>query len=93
MKIKISGVFLEKLNQQIDFIARDKPGAARKFKNDILARIRKISRLPMAARRSVYFEDDHIREIIFKGYKIIYRIKPTDNEIEVFGFLRSQESP
>ena len=40
MKIKVLKSFRNKLNHQVEFIAKDKPGAARKFKTEILRRIR-----------------------------------------------------
>jgi plasmid stabilization system protein ParE len=42
MKIKITRGFRDKLNAQVEYIAKDKPGAARKFKNDIISRIKEI---------------------------------------------------
>jgi hypothetical protein len=35
MKIELTEGFLHKLNEQVAFIAQDKPSAARKFKDDI----------------------------------------------------------
>jgi|GEM_PF-1398394 len=36
MKIKLSEGFRNQLKKQVEYIAKDKPGAARKFKNDLL---------------------------------------------------------
>lgn len=36
MKINISELFMNKLNNQVDYIAANKPQAAVKFKNDLL---------------------------------------------------------
>ncbi len=38
MKIEFRDSFVKKLNKQVDYIAADKPKAARKFKTDILDR-------------------------------------------------------
>ncbi len=93
MKVKISDDFVQKLNNQIEYIARDKPVAARKLKLAILTGIKKLARHPYSARRSIYFEDESIREMIIKGYKIIYRVESSSNEMVVFGFIRSQNTP
>jgi len=93
MKVKISRDFLHQLNAQTEFIAQDKPKAARKFKNDFLNRLRKIGAYPFSSRRSIYFDEDQIREVVFKGYKIIYRVDEIKSETEVFGLIRSQEMP
>ena len=91
MKIKITDDFLQKLSDQIEYIAKDKPQAARKFKSEVISKIRKLARFPSASRKSIYFEDEHIRDLIVIGHKIVYRIKPGETEVEVFGFIRSQE--
>lgn len=93
MKIKFTKSFKEKLNDQIEFIARDKPSAARKFKNDLLNRIRDISTMPYKNRKSVFFESEEIRDLIFMGYVIVYRINKKEDCIEVFGFTKYQDNP
>ncbi|CAL68099.1 type II toxin-antitoxin system RelE/ParE family toxin [Christiangramia forsetii] len=90
MKIRILEGFSLKLALQLEYIARDKPEAARKFKNDILSLIKRIPSMPYIHRQSIYFEDENIRELIFKGYKIVYRIKIQKNLIEVFGFIKDE---
>ena len=42
MKIEISKPFRKKLNLQIEYIAKDKATAARKFKEEILQRIKEV---------------------------------------------------
>jgi plasmid stabilization system protein ParE len=86
MRIKILKTFRLKFNKQLDYISQDKPGAARKFRKDILEEIKEIAQMPYKHRQSIHFNDSTIREFNFKGYLIIYRIKP--DEIEVFGFIK-----
>jgi plasmid stabilization system protein ParE len=88
MKIKVLSTFSNDLADQIDYISKDKPNAARKFKSDIIKSIKGIPENPYRYRKSIYFEDNNIREIVFKGYKIVFRIK--NNSIEVFGFIKQQ---
>ena len=47
--------------------------------------------MPMLHRQSIYFDDENIREAIFKGYKIVYRINISANRVEVFGFINQQK--
>lgn len=92
MKVKILEVFFLKLNSQVAYIAEDKPAAARKFKSNVLKHVRALRSIsPYTNRKSIYYEDENIRDLIFKGYKIIYQIKPVENTIEVFGFINYQE--
>ena len=88
MKTKILKSFSNKLADQVEYIAADKPYAARKFKKDVLNAIKGLKTLPYKQRKSIYFEDQNIRDLIFKGYTIVYRIKPEEQIIEVFGFIK-----
>ena len=49
--------------------------------------------MPYAKRKSIYFDNDKIRDIIFKGYTIVYRINEEENCIEIFGFTKYQDKP
>jgi len=49
--------------------------------------------MPNTNRRLIYFDRNDIRDLIFKGYVIIYRINKPEDTIEVFGFTKYQESP
>jgi len=66
MKVELQDSFLEKLEQLVDFIARDKPIAARKFQNDLIFELRKIGDFPFRCKPSIYFEDPTIRDMAFK---------------------------
>src|SRR3989304_7447641 len=91
MKIIFKDTFISRLERQIDYISRDSPSRARKFKDELLASIRAILSNPFRHRKSIYFNDHHLRDLIFKGYTIVFRIKP--DTIEVFGFVNYQNSP
>ncbi len=92
MKIKITRSFQEKLRDQIEFIAKDKPSIARKFKNELLERIRNVSTMPYKSRKSIFFDREEIRDLVYKGYVIVYRINLNENFIEVFGFIKYQDN-
>lgn len=91
MKIKILKSFSSKLEKQIDYIAKDKPQAARNFKKDILKRIKELDSMPYKNKQSIYFNDEKIRDLIFKGYVVVYRINDDEKAIEVFGLIKYQE--
>ena len=84
-KLKISDRFYQKLENQVCYIAEDKPNVAKKFKRELLLNIKKISDFPYSYRKSPFFEEETIRELIFKGYRIIFEINEAENTIEVFG--------
>jgi len=90
MNIILKTSFLSRLANQVKFIAQDSPSQARKFKNDLFGRIREIPKNPYLFRKSVYFDDTSIRDLIYKGYTIVFKI--TDDSITVFGFIKYQHS-
>lgn len=93
MKIEILFSFREKLGSQIAFIAKDKPVAARKFKKEIIRKIKQISKNPYSNRKSIYFDRPEIRDLIIKGYTVVYMIDETKKTIFVFGFTKFEDRP
>ena len=93
MKIKFKSTFTDRLERQVSYISYDSPSRARKFKNDLIKQIKKIPKNAYSYRKSVYFEDNSIRDLVFKGYCIIFRINESENSIEIFGFTKYQENP
>lgn len=93
MKIKFKSTFTDRLERQVRYIAHDSPSRARKFKNDLLKRIKKIPKHPYSYRKSIYFDENSIRDLIFKGYCIVFRVNESENSIEIFGFTKYQENP
>ena len=74
MKISFTDGFVDSLLDQVDYIAKDKPSAAREFKNNLLKNILKDLKQPFNYRKSIYFEEEVIRDYIFKAYTIVYKI-------------------
>lgn len=91
MKIQLTKTFIDRLNKLVDFIAEDKPTTARKFKVDILNRINKLNKMYYRNRKSIHFNDDNIRELIFKGFKIIYKVYLKEKKIVIFAILKYEE--
>lgn len=92
MKIEVTSAFRDKLKRQIRYISKDKPQAARKFNQLVFQEIRKLSDNPKKNRKSIFFEDENIRDLIVKGYLIIYEILPNENKMVVFGFYKWEDS-
>jgi plasmid stabilization system protein ParE len=91
MKISYKETFVNRFEHRLEFIAMDSPARARQFKNEILYRIRKITINPKQFRKSIYFDDVNIRDLVFKGYAVVFRIN--GETIEVFGFVKFQKLP
>jgi plasmid stabilization system protein ParE len=93
MKLKFKSTFTERLSRQVSYIANDSPSRARKFKNDLIKQLKKIPKNPYTFRKSIFFNDKDIRDLIFKGYCIVFRINNAEDSIEIFGFTKYQENP
>ena len=90
MKIVLKDTFVNRLGDQLEYIAQSNPANARKFKNDLFQQIKSIPSNPYKYRKSVWFDDQSIRDLIFKGYTIVFKINA--NSIEVFGFVKQQKT-
>jgi len=74
MKISFEAKFIEKLNDQVRYISKDKPQAARKFKSDLIKNLRKDLKKTFHFKRSIYYKNENIRDYVFKGYTCVYEI-------------------
>ena len=92
MRIKLTIEFNYDLNDIVDFISKDKPVAARKFKIELIKKIQKDLKHPFLFKKSIYFEDEKIRDYVFKGYTCVYEIDVEQDIIIVFGFIKHKES-
>lgn len=90
MTIKYPETFLQELIDQVIYIAEDKPMAAFKFKDDLEQLIQEIPKHPLKHRKSIYFNDEMIRDLIFKGYSVTYRINRIEESIEVLSLTNYQ---
>lgn len=92
MKIKFEEEFLLSLKDQVHFISKDKPRAARKFKSDLIKNLQKDLKHPLHYKKSIYFNDENIRDFVFKVYVSVYKIDVKNNLIIVFGFIKYKQS-
>jgi hypothetical protein len=49
--------------------------------------------MPYKNRKSIYFDRDDIRDLIYKGYTVVYKINRKEDSIEVFGFTKYENNP
>ncbi len=63
------------------FIARDKPGAARRWVGRLQRKAREAITAPRVGRRVPELGRDDVRELLLRSYRIVYRIR--ESEIRV----------
>ena len=71
-----------------DFISRDSEYYAVEFTTKIIDAVEKLYLLPSRGRKVPETNDDSIREIIFHGYRIMYRIENIDR-ILILGIIHA----
>ena len=81
MKIIWTHEALVQLEQIKNFIANDSPNRAAQFIQKIINQTNKISRNPRLGRIVSEISNPDIRELLFKNYRLVYRI--SGNHIEI----------
>ena len=77
--------YIIKLQSILEFIAKDSFDRANQFKNNLDNQIDNLVNMPLKCRKSIYFSDDNIRDLIFMRYVIPYKIYESKNEIIIIG--------
>lgn len=72
MKVRFKSTFTIKLSEQIEYISKDSPNRAKEFSSELLLSIEQLKSFPYSNRKSIYFDDNEIRDLIYKGYTITY---------------------
>ena len=62
------------LHDIVVFIARDNPNRAMSFGYELISETNRLQEFPEFGRSVPEYRDDNIREIIFRPYRIVYRI-------------------
>ena len=83
--------FANKLANFCKFIRKDKPNFADKFKNDLLNEIKNLTVFPFINKIFSTEEDENIRVMIYKGYKIVYYVDIPNDQIIIITFLGQEE--
>ncbi|TRX41373.1 type II toxin-antitoxin system RelE/ParE family toxin [Flavobacterium restrictum] len=92
MKIKLTIEFNYDLKDIINFISKDKPVAARKFKIELIKKIQKDLKQPFLFKKSIYFEDENIRDYVFKGYTVVFMVDAELELVSVVAILKHRNS-
>ena len=89
MVIKYKPKFERELKIIFDFIAKDSLSRAREFRNELIAKIERTAQTPFICRKSINFDNESIRDLIFKSYVIPYLID--DEVIYILGIYKANE--
>lgn len=85
-KVIISSDAEGDLEEIVTFIARDNPAAGFDFGNELIDRALAIAAFPEAGPVVREFGWRHLREVIHKSYRIVYRVDFAQERIEIVRF-------
>jgi plasmid stabilization system protein ParE len=91
MQIVKTSRFLDELAVILDFIAEDNLNNAILFLNNLSDSISSLPEMPLKCRQSTKSRDKTIRDLIFNGYVVPYRINKPKNRIEIIGIFSANE--
>jgi len=91
MKIIRTEEYQKELLIILKYIAKDKITASRKFKQDLNIQINQIPNFPYKYRPSFYFDDESVRDMIFKTYTINYEIDLNKNTILILSIFNKNK--
>ncbi|MFA4911402.1 MAG: type II toxin-antitoxin system RelE/ParE family toxin [Desulfobacteria bacterium] len=81
MKIRWTHEALLRLFEIEDFISQDSPDRARKFVDQIVEHTESLFDNPLSGRTVPEISNPDIRELIFRKYRIVYRINKNNLDI------------
>ncbi|EIW6765842.1 type II toxin-antitoxin system RelE/ParE family toxin [Campylobacter jejuni] len=89
MQILESDLFTNELNIILSFIVRKESIKVKNtFKNDLYKALKKFDFMPYKFRKSLAFDDENVRDFIFKGYVIPYKIDKEKDLIIILGIYK-----
>jgi addiction module RelE/StbE family toxin len=70
-------------------ISQDAAKAAKKVVTTLLTRTRQLESVPLSGHKIPDYPDDHIREILQRPYRIIYRV--TEQQVEILTVMHYRQ--
>lgn len=75
MAIRQTKRFRTELKAVFDFISKDSRVRAKEFKDQLITKIEQMPDQPFKCRQSLKFNDESVRDLIFKSYVIPYAVE------------------
>ena len=88
MRIEFNPEFVEHFMGIWSYIADDNEDAANRFEKQLREKLNLLMHFPHKFRVSLYYEDENIRDYIFKGYTIPYLVDEENDLIVVLDIFK-----
>ena len=89
MKIRWSPLFIERLTEVGDYIAKEYPVAALRIVKEIIVSVSRLEQFPKSGRIVPEFGNPEIREVIHSPYRILYQ--ENDGFVEILTLIHSRQ--
>ncbi|MCI6339999.1 type II toxin-antitoxin system RelE/ParE family toxin [Campylobacter sp.] len=89
MKFDFKEPFNKGLDDIVSFISLDSSQRALRFQNELMEKIYSLDFMPKRCRKSTLANDESIRDLIFKGYIIVFKIQ--NDTIKVLYIYKENE--
>ncbi|SPD75202.1 putative plasmid stabilization system protein [uncultured Desulfobacterium sp.] len=91
MKVRFTPSARAQFLSGLSFIKRDKPSAAKRFRERAEKALRRLEEFPESGRVIPEFPELPFREVIISPYRFFYRVK--DNEVWIVAVWHSAQLP
>ena len=85
-QVKLSRSAQSDIEDIIRYISIDNPGQALRFGRFLIYHAKGLAQFPERGRVVPEFDDDSIRELIVRSYRIIYRLNHNQRSVEIIRF-------
>ena len=79
------------LERIVRYIAPHNPPAAERFGHALIGKTKLLAQFPELGRKVPEMDDPRIRELIFKSYRIVYRVDHEKKAVEVSRFWHAAQ--
>ncbi|HQR73776.1 MAG TPA: type II toxin-antitoxin system RelE/ParE family toxin [Sulfurovum sp.] len=87
MKIIESKQFKDELRVIAFYIKKDKLSASLSFVTLLKKKIRDLKDFPYQYKKSIYFDNEEIRDMVYTGYTIVYEVNQEQNTLELLSIF------
>ena len=88
MKVEWSPLALDRVTDSARYIAKDNPGAAERWVNELFDSVERLADFPESGRIVPEVGVRRIRELIFGAYRVIYSVK---DKVEILTVRRGSQ--
>jgi plasmid stabilization system protein ParE len=89
-QVKVSFSARRDLQDIVRYISIDAPDRASKFGLFLMSKTKILAHHPLAGRVVPEFEDEAIREIVVRLYRVVYRVDHIKRQVEIIRFWHTR---